>query len=243
MRVAQFDEGELGRGPEDHVLAQAREVDSRQGDVEEELGDEVAVAHRVHAVLRHRGKAELLRDELAVQDDGRSGQRARSERHHVDAAEGVAEALLVALEHLEVGEEVVGEKDRLAALEVGVARHHRGGMVHREGEERVLERGEAVVDRLHLMAAIEADVEGDLVVAAAGGVQLRPGGTDLLGEGPLDVHVDVLEARLEAELARLDLAADLLESLHDGALLRRFVRMPASSRAAACAMEPSMSQA
>ena len=67
-------------------------MDAAEGDVEEEFGDEVAVADSVHAVLRHRGEAEFGGDEGAVEDDGGAGEGARAEGHDVEAFASVGEA-------------------------------------------------------------------------------------------------------------------------------------------------------
>ena len=55
-------------------------------------------------------------------------------------------------------------------------------------------------------------VGGDLVVAAATGVQTSSRGADALGQHPLDGHVDVLVLDVPLEAARFDLAVYLRES-------------------------------
>ncbi len=93
--------------------------------------------------------------------------------------------------------------DRLAALEVGVAGDDGGGVLLRAVEQGVLERADDFRQQaVDLVAAVEADVGGDLVVAGAGGVEFRAGRADASGERGLDVHVDVLERGRELEVAR-----------------------------------------
>ncbi len=70
--------------------------------------------------------------------------------------------------------------------------------------------------RVDRVAHPEAEVDRDLVVARAGGVQPPGGGADDVGEPALDVHMDVFERAREGELARLDFALDLGETLGDG---------------------------
>ena len=72
------------------------------------------------------------------------------------------------------------------------------------------------IERVDRVAHPEAEVDRDLVVARAGGVQPAGGGADDLGEPALDVHMDVLERAREGEGARLDFALDLRETLGDG---------------------------
>ena len=61
------------------------------------------------------------------------------------------------------------------------------------------------VDRV---AHPQAEVGGDLVVAAACGVQAAAGLADAIGEAGLDVHVNVFERGVEREAAGLDLVCD-----------------------------------
>ena len=65
--------------------------------------------------------------------------------------------------------------------------------------------------------APEAEGRGDLVVAAAPGVQLRPDVADQLGHTALDGGVDVLVPRGEDERPGLELLLDDVERLHQRA--------------------------
>ena len=62
-------------------------------------------------------------DRVAIDRESGTGEGARAERRAVGPRPGVAEAPAVTLEHLDVGEEVVGEQDRLGGLDVGHAGH------------------------------------------------------------------------------------------------------------------------
>ena len=66
-------------------------------------------------------EAERARGRLAIERERRPGERARPERRDRRAPAHIGEPLAVAAERLDVGEEVVRERDRLRALEVGVA--------------------------------------------------------------------------------------------------------------------------
>src|SRR5438132_13983098 len=100
------------------------------------------------------------------------------------------------------------EQDWLSSLEVRVAGHDRVGVTPAERGERALETREPLIDRVALRAQPEAEIEGDLIVAAPTGVELPAERADQLGEPALDRHVDVLVRGEEAEAAGVELAGD-----------------------------------
>jgi hypothetical protein len=90
-----------------------------------------------------------------------------------------------------VGEEMMAEKDRLAALEVGVTRHEDLAVRLDPVEERrdkVPNRG---IEGSEPAFQPQTDIGGDLVVAGAGGVELAAGPADEIGEACLDRHVNI----------------------------------------------------
>ena len=128
---------------------------------------------------------------------------------------GIAEAAGVAVEHFDIGQKMVGKKDGLGALEVRVARHDRGAVALGEADEFALEALEFLSEGIAGFAQPESEIEGDLVVAAPRGVELRAGGADALGQLRFDVHVDILEVHLELEASLLDLGEDLAQAGFD----------------------------
>jgi hypothetical protein len=122
------------------------------------------------------------------------------------------------------------EQHRLRALEMRVAGHDRVAGVARDGRERLLEGGERGVLAVALGAQPEPEVERDLVVAAATGVELAADGADELGQPALDRHVDVFVAALEAERVRLELLADALEPAAQATPLGRRQELGAHQR-------------
>ena len=136
-------ESELARGPQHDLLGHARAVDHAGGRRREKLNDVVTVGHRVHGVGADRVETELPRDVGAIDGVGDAGQGAAAERQDVDAAQAIAQAVRVAVEHLEVGEQVVREQHRLRALQVSVAGHDGVGVLAGEREERGLHVADA----------------------------------------------------------------------------------------------------
>jgi len=101
----------------------------------EELDGEIAIADGVHRVVSDGGKIEQPGDKLAVENDGGPGDGAGAERHDIHALAGVADAFEVALEHLDVGEQMVGEEDGLGALKMGIARNDQVAVALGEPEQ------------------------------------------------------------------------------------------------------------
>ena len=109
----------------------------------------------------------------------------------------------------------MGKRDRLRALEMRVAGHHGVEMAMGERDQRAAQFAD---ERDHLgqfVAQIEPQVERDLVVARARGMQLAPGRADPLGQAALDRQMDVLVGKLEAEAAGSDLALDRAQAGDD----------------------------
>ena len=172
-----------------------------------ELDREVAVADGVERILGDGLEPESLRHECAIDREGGAGQRSRPERQSIDAAARVEHALAVALEHLDVGQQVVAEGHRLGDLQVGEARHH-GVRVSARPARRVslCSARSAATMAIDLAAQPQAQVGGHLVVARAAGVQPLAGVADEIGQPLLDVEVHVLELEFPRELASFDLA-------------------------------------
>ena len=146
-------------------------------------------------------EAEQLGDELAVERQRGAGNRAAAERADVHARVAVPKPLAIALEHLDVGEQMVREINRLRALQMRVAGNEHVGIFLAERDERALQAGDFAEQHDDFIAQPEPHVEGDLVVARAGGVQFGAGG-HAPGQLGLDVHVDVFELGLPLEFAR-----------------------------------------
>ena len=89
---------------------------------EQRFGDEVAVGDRVERVLERVRELELVGDEVRIERQARSRERAGAQRRHVGAEQAVAPTIDVTRERPEVREQVVRQQHRLRALQVRVAR-------------------------------------------------------------------------------------------------------------------------
>ena len=113
-------------------------MDHRKRRAGAKLDREIAIGDRVQGVFAHRFEPQLARDFRAVDRKGGSGERCRPERQAVHAPPAVGKARPVALEHLEVREQVMPESHWLSDLQVGETRHHGSGMFFGLIEEPLL---------------------------------------------------------------------------------------------------------
>ena len=108
------------------------------------LEREVAVRNRVERIGRGPREAERARRRLPVDGEGRAGERRRARAEIRSSRVGrIGEAAPVARKHLDIGEQMMAEGDRLRGLEMGEARHHRARILQRLLGERELKRARA----------------------------------------------------------------------------------------------------
>ena len=214
--VGDLDEAELGGDVEDPLLGPAGEVHGDHGQIEGQLAEEVAVGDRVERVVRDFGHGEEVGGFVAVDGEGGAGDGAGAEGGDVDAFEAVVEAVFVALEHFAIGEDFVAGDDGLGALQVGEGGHGVVALLGGHVDEGALGVGDFFEKDADGFAAPEADVEGDLVVAGAGGVEAAAGLADAVDEFGLDGHVDVFLGDVGVEFAGFDILEDGQEAGFDG---------------------------
>ncbi|MCY1421274.1 hypothetical protein D9M71_369240 [compost metagenome] len=191
----------------------------RQGRGGAEFDGEVAVGNAVQRVAGDRFEAQQFTGDRPVDGVGGAGQRGAAQRHAVGALAAVDQALVVAAEHFEPGQQVVAEGDRLGGLQVGEAGHDGVGFALGLLQQALLQAGDFGEDDVDLVAQPQADVGGHLVVARTAGVQLLAGDADAVGQACLDVHVHVFQVDAPVEAAGLDFALDLLQAVDDGVAL------------------------
>lgn len=210
-------------------------------EVRNELDCEVAVGDGVHAVAGDPAETEFLADPLAVDRQCAAGDRAGAERHDVDPFAAAGEPFRVAVEHLDIGEQMVREKHRLRVLQVREAGHDRARMGVGLRDQRPLKMAELRDQGVDFAAQVEPDIERDLVVAAAGRSERARPLRRAFNERALDVHVDVFHRDVVAELPGVDAALDPVEFFPDR--LRGFRRMiPCSASMVTWALLPAISK-
>src|SRR5205823_982328 len=105
------------------------------------------------------------------------------------------------------------QRERCMAI---IARQYRRSAAwSRDAVRSMLLSGQSHVEIDRARADPERQVERNLIVAASARVQLPTRLPDPLDQRRLDDHMDVLEALVELEGPRLDVALDPLEPLRD----------------------------
>ena len=65
----------------------------------------------------------------------------------------------------------------------------------------------------NLIATIEPDIQGHLIVPTACGVKFAPRGPDPIGESGFDIHVNILEFQFPDKLPLLDVREDAVQTV------------------------------
>ena len=118
VSVVERHESELAGVPEDDLLRQPRQIDADHRRDESEFRHDVTGRRAVEGVLRRARQAEFVGDELRVEPERRSGERAAPVRRDGGADGPVAQALEIAHERPGVRLEVMRQQDRLRVLKV-----------------------------------------------------------------------------------------------------------------------------
>ena len=185
----------------------------------DQVEGKVPIRHGIHAVGRQPPESELAANPFALKRKRRGRERSRAQRHLVRGLIRVPEAFGVAQQRLGMRQQVMADRDRLRALEVGVSRHHPTCMpasLGRESLDHVSDRGH---ERRCRHAAVQAEVQSHLVVARAARVQ-RGACRRELRQPALDCRVDVLVGVAELELTFVELALDPAQTALDRRQLR-----------------------
>ena len=172
---------------------------------EQGFDDEIPVGHGVHAVVECAVHVQLAGHGCGIERVGRPGEGGRAEGADAGALFAVGHALDVAAEHPGIGEQVMGEADGLRGLEVGAAGED--GVLMFFGAGHVY-GGQFAGEALPFAEPVgdeQAEVERDLIVAAAARVELLAHVAHEFGEAAFDVH-ERLPVLFPLEGAVLDFA-------------------------------------
>ena len=166
-------------------------------------------------------KPKPLGDVLAIDRQARAGHRRRPQAQARWSAAAVGQSASVALEFLAIAQPIVGGQHRLGTLHVRVSRQDAILVVLGPADERALQVDQPRVDPVDRLADPKPQIGRDLVVAAAGSVQLAAHVAEPVDQCPLDVHVDVFQFDAELESSLLNFLADFARGLAQSAGIRR----------------------
>ncbi|GBF26110.1 hypothetical protein MnTg02_01147 [bacterium MnTg02] len=130
--------------------------------------------------------------------------RRRSERAFIEPSAGVFEPAPVTGNHFHIGQAMVTKGDRLSDLQMGEARHYRGGKAVGLTRQCELKVVELAVNMIDAVADIETEIRRHLIIPGAGGMKLAGNRSDKLGKPGLNIHMNIFERPVEAEFALLD---------------------------------------
>ena len=197
------------------------QVHAEQRGGEQELGGEVAVGDRVDRVGGRAGRSPVRgrrragssgSDEPASAPDP-SGETAarRSQSRIRSTSRG---------QRVHVREQVMGEQDGLGVLQVRHAGHRDVRVPLGLVDERRLEVGDRAHQPTRLVAQVQPQVGGDLVVAAAPGAQFAAERAEPLQQAAFERRVHVLVRDRRPELAGADGVREFVEGeQHPGRLV------------------------
>ena len=190
-----------------------------------------------------RSKPSAAAVAVAVDRKRGAGQRGGAERAFVEAAAAIGEAAAVAPDHLDIGQEMMTEGDRLGDLQMGEAGHHRVGMRLGLVDQRGLQLTHRRVEAVDGAAHPQPEIGRDLIVARARRMQPPGRRADQFGEPRLDVEVDVLVRLAEDERAPLSISARICARPPAIAAPSSGEMMRCATSIAQCASEPAISSA
>ena len=110
---------------------------------------------------------------------------------------------------------MVSEADRLGDLQMGKTGHDGFGVLFRQIDQSRLQASNQILNNGNLVAQPQADIGGNLVVAAASGVQAFAGVADFFGQAAFDVHVDIFQIQRPRNSTVLDFCYNLRHSVTD----------------------------
>ena len=100
---------------------------------------------------------------------------------------------------------MVGERDGLPALQMGISGHDRFGVRLRFFQKRFDQFAAQRQNLADFVVEIQLHVQRHLIVAASGGVQPFARVANAVGQFRFDKHMDVLGVGVESQIAAFDI--------------------------------------
>src|SRR5579884_1048018 len=177
----------------------------------QKIESEVTVGGNIHAVARDGWEAEIIGDGSAIKRKSASSESTGTERHYVDAGARLLQPVGIAGEHLEISQQIMRPQHRLRAAQMRVAGNDRIRIAAGQIQKRRLQTREFSQQRVYGRAQIQAQIERDLLIAAAAGMNFSGERTGFFAQLANDKGVDVLVARAVEVMRILGFAGDFIE--------------------------------
>ena len=98
---------------------------------------------------------------------------------------------------------------------MGESRHDDTGIGRRHRHKSLLETAESLNEQINFIAQIQTQVKGDLIIAAASGVDSGTLCSENTDQGTLNVHVDIFKGDVIFEIPCIDSVADFQQFAAD----------------------------
>jgi len=179
------------------------------------LRDIVPVGHRIHAVAADFRKAKKPGRAGPVDRQPRPGQGRRPQRQNVQALSAVFQPLSVAGKHFGKRQQIVRQKNRLRLLQMRVAGHDGGDFLFGHADQLLLERIEQADQPVRLVAQVQPNIQRDLIVAAARGMQFCARVSGAPDQLFFNGHVNVFVGGVENKTTLFHIGPDAFQPADD----------------------------
>jgi len=214
--IGDVDKAKARTHPQDQLFGQTRKMSHGQRSGGGKFNRKITIRNRVERVFTNRIKAQQLGGVLALNRVSRARQGCCAQRQAVHTTARVGKTLGITTQHFYISEHVMTKSHRLRHLQVGKTRHQGFSVLFRQFQQTGLQFAHQVKNHVDRAAQIQADISGDLIVAAAAGMQTLAGIADLFGQTPLNIHVHVFEINAPVETTVADIVEDFRHAAADG---------------------------
>ena len=189
-------------------------------DVREQFQYKIPVRNTVDRIQRDPFKAEFFRFVKPVRRISRPCKGTASDRRNVDPPACVGQTVDITQQHHDISHQMMPERYRLRALQMRIARHDQRFVLLCLIRYRPCKQLDGLYDPVGLFTQIQAQIKRDLIVAAAGGMELLTGFTDTLRQDLLDKRMNILCRRIKIDLTAIQILQDPRQAVDQHLCLR-----------------------
>ena len=213
--VRQFYKVELPAAPEDDLLGKAGQVHHNGGQSRQQLYAEIPVGYCVNAVAARAVKPQKLGGHLPAGGIGRACQRTGAQRGLVHPLCRVLQTGHIPAEHHGIGQQMMGEQNRLRPLEVGITGNNGVAVGLRLICDYTHQRFQLLHKACTALPQIQPQIHRHLIVAASGCMETLARISDPLRQHLLHKHMDILCRRVNGKASGFQIIQNSFQSLND----------------------------